>query len=255
MNTKRCLLILALLVTQLSWAQDTTEDTEEFLADQYDPYLTPEKAVNPSYAHVFKLIRPDGTTKVLTSKNTNLLLKPASTMKLFTGWWAYQEKARTNEYLGQMLRDSVNSMAQNTLVKLGGADAMKDYYRNLGLTMNNQTFNPADGSGLSYANQTNCGVQIELLEEIRQDTDYLTFRNLLAQPRKNGTLKKRLRNLAGKVFAKTGTLKKTAALSGFIEAPQGTIVFCVISDYLNKTLARERARIDAMVLQNYNLAR
>ena len=255
MNTKHWLFILALILTQVSWAQESAEDTEEFLADQFDPYLTPEKAVNPIYAHVFKLIRPNGTTKVLASKNANSLLKPASTMKVFTGWWAYQEKARTDEYLGQMLRDSVNTMAQNTLVKLGGTEAMKDYYRNLGLAVNDQTFNPADGSGLSYANQTNCAVQIELLEKIRHDSDYRTFRNLLAQPRKNGTLKKRLKHLAGKVFAKTGTLKKTAALSGFIEARQGTIVFCVISDYLNKTLARERLRIDAMVLQNYNLAR
>jgi D-alanyl-D-alanine carboxypeptidase/D-alanyl-D-alanine-endopeptidase (penicillin-binding protein 4) len=77
----------------------------------------------------------------------------------------------------------------------------------------------------------------------------------LAQPGKNGTLKSRLKNLKGKVFAKTGTLKKTAALSGFIEAPQGTIVFCVMSDYLDKTLAAERARIDSMVTQNYNRAR
>jgi D-alanyl-D-alanine carboxypeptidase len=255
MNTHRWLLLINLLVCQLAWAQDSTEDTAEFLADQFDPYLSPSKAVNPSYAHVFKLLRPDGTTKLLASKNPNLLLKPASTMKLFTGWWAYQEKTRTDAYLGLMLKDSVNSMAQSTLLALGGTTAMEDYYRNLGLAVTAQTFKPADGSGLSYANQTNCVVQIELLEKIRRDNDYLTFRNLLAQPRKNGTLKKRLRNLAGKVFAKTGTLKKTAALSGFIEAPQGTIVFCVISDYLNKTLARERLRIDAMVLQNYNLAR
>ncbi len=255
MNTLRLLLVLSALMSQAAWAQLTTEDTEEFLADQFDPYLTPDKAVNPTYAHVFKLLRPNGTTKVLALKNSKVLLKPASTMKIFTGWWAYQEKARTDAYLGQMLRDSVNSMAQDTLVKLGGTEAMKDYYINLGLTVNNTTFIPADGSGLSYANQSNCAVQIELLEKIRRDGDYNTFKRLLARPGLNGTLKKRLLSLKGVVFAKTGTLKKTAALSGFIEAPQGTIVFCVLSDYLNTTLAVERARIDNMVIKNYNLAR
>lgn len=255
MKTSYLLALLFLLSTQMAFAQLTTEDTEEFLADQFDPYASSDKAATPTYAHVFKLIRPNGTTKLLAYKNMNDLVKPASTMKLFTGWWAYQEKARTNEYLGQMLRDSVNSMAQNTLVKLGGTEAMKDYYRNLGLTVNNSTFIPADGSGLSYANQSNCAVQIELLEQIRRDGDYATFKTLLARPGLNGTLKKRLTSLKGKVFAKTGTLKKTAALSGFIEAPQGTIVFCVLSDYLNKTLAAERARIDSMVIQNYNRAR
>lgn len=247
--------MLILLSSQLAFAQLTTEDTEEFLAEQFDPYATADKVVAPTYAHIFKLILPNGTTKVLAVKNLNVLLKPASTMKLFTGWWAYQEKARTDEYLSKMLKDSVNTMAQNTLVKLGGTEAMKDYFRNLGLTINNSTFIPADGSGLSYANQSNCAVQMELLEMIRRDSEYTTFRNMLAQPGLNGTLKKRLTSLKGKVFAKTGTLKKTAALSGFIEAPQGTIVFCVLSDYLNKTLAAERARIDGMVIQNYNKAR
>lgn len=255
MKTSRLLLALGLLLSLNSWGQDSIEDTPEFLADQYDPYATDGKAIAPTYAHVFKLLRPDGTTQVLAQKNANLLMKPASTMKIFTGWWAYQEKSRTDAYLSQMLKYSVNSMAQNTMVALGGVDAMKDYYRNLGLTVSNQTFRPADGSGLSYANQTNCAVQIELLEKIRRDGEYVTFRDMLAQPRRNGTLKKRLTRLTGKVFAKTGTLKKTAALSGFIEAPRGTIVFCVISDYLNKSLATERARIDAMVLQNYNKAR
>jgi D-alanyl-D-alanine carboxypeptidase len=255
MNTTRLLLTLGLLLSLNSWSQDSIEDTAEFLADQHDPYATPGKANSPTYAHVFKLLRPDGTSVVLAEKNPNLLLKPASTMKLFTGWWAHQEKSRTEAYLGQMLKYSVNTMAQNTLVALGGVEAMKDYYRNLGLAVNDQTFRPADGSGLSYANQTNCAVQIELLEKIRQGGDYLAFRNLLAQPRRNGTLKQRLTKLTGKVFAKTGTLKKTAALSGFVEAPRGTIVFCVISDYLNKSLATERTRIDALVLQNYNKAR
>lgn len=255
MKTSFVLPLLLLLTSQLAFAQLTTEDTEEFLAEQFDPYLTEEKSAAPTYAHVFKLIRPNGTTKLLAYKNMNVKLKPASTIKLFTGWWAYQEKARTNEYLGQMLRDSVNTMAQNTLVKLGGTEAMRDYYRNLGLTVNNSTLIVADGSGLSYANQSNCAVQIELLEQIRRDVDYATFKTLLARPGMTGTLKNRLASLRGKVFAKTGTLRKTAALSGFIEAPQGTIVFCVLSDYLNKTLAAERARIDSMVIQNYNRAR
>ena len=119
---------LLLLVSSHAFAHLTTEDTEEFLAEQFDPYLTDDKAATPTYSHVFKLIRPNGTTKLLAYKNMNVKMKPASTVKLFTGWWAYQEKARTNEYLGQMLRDSVNSMAQNTLVKLGGTEAMRDYF-------------------------------------------------------------------------------------------------------------------------------
>jgi D-alanyl-D-alanine carboxypeptidase/D-alanyl-D-alanine-endopeptidase (penicillin-binding protein 4) len=145
-------------------------------------------------------------------------------------------------------------MAQSTLVRLGGTEAMENYFRNLGLSVSNSTLRVADGSGLSYANQSNCAIQIELLELIHRDADYDTFKNLMAQPGQAGTLEKRLKSLKGKVFAKTGTLKKTAALSGFIEAPQGVIVFCAISDYLNTTLASERNRLDQQVILNYNRA-
>tara|TARA_R110000868_G_scaffold258137_2_gene515377 strand:- start:2655 stop:3425 length:771 start_codon:yes stop_codon:yes gene_type:complete len=250
---KLSLLLCFLPTIVFAQGQDPYEDTPEFLTPKVDPDY-PGKSNNPVFSHLFKLVKPDGTGKVLAIKNSTALNKPASTMKLFTGWWALQEGIRELDYLETMLTTSSNAMAQSTLNLLGSNSDMEDYYRNEGLTVNEHTFRVADGSGLSYSNKSNCIVQIQLLEMILASNQYVIFRDLLAQPAQNGTLRNRLHELKGKVFAKTGTLNRTAALSGFIEAPQGTIVFCVLSDFLNHSLQYERKRIDAMVIENYNRA-
>ncbi|MBH48351.1 MAG: hypothetical protein CME71_09310 [Halobacteriovorax sp.] len=255
MKTLLKLLLLLLIIPSFAQAQglDPYEDTPEFLRPQVDPDF-PDKSNTPVFSHLFKLVKPDGAGKVLAIKNSTALNKPASTMKLFTGWWALQEGIRELDYLATMLKTSSNAMAQSTLNLLGSNSDMENYYSNLGLTVNEHTFRVADGSGLSYSNKSNCIVQIQLLEMILASNQYVVYRDLLAQPGETGTLRNRLHTLKGKVFAKTGTLNRTAALSGFIEAPQGTIVFCVLSDFLNHSLQYERKRIDAMVIENYNRA-
>ena len=175
-------------------------------------------------------------------------------MKIFTGFWAYKLKNRTNAYIYQMLRQSVNSMADSTSQRMGGVLAMQDYYIEQGLPLDSSNFIAADGSGLSYDNKATCEIEIKLLKFIRNDAQYQTFKKLMAQPGKDGTLKTRLKNYAGILFAKTGTLAKTASLTGFIETKKGTVAFCVMADYLNGSVANARVKIDAMVKKNYNLA-
>lgn len=247
-----CFLLLP-LISNAQPIAPSFEDTPEFLAWRPDPKAN--KVNGQVLSHYFKLIKPNGTTQVLDIKNASTLLKPASTMKLFTGWWAFDEAIRDDEFLAEMLKTSSNAMAQEALDALGTPDDMESHYFNLGLSVRASTLQVADGSGLSYDNQSTCTIQIELLEMIYNDSRYDTFKSFLAQPGEHGTLSGRLLNLRGKVFAKTGTLNRTAALSGFIEAPQGTIVFCVLSDYLTRSLAAERQRIDNLVTQNYNRAR
>lgn len=225
------------------------EDTKEFLAPPSDSALKFDEEESRSV--IFKLIKADGSEVLLFESNPNLNLKPASTMKLFTGWWAFRKKVRTTTYLSKMLRESVNSMAQSTLTQMGGTKAMFSYYKNIGLPITDQNFIPADGSGLSYNNQTNCTVEIALLKYIHDHEAYSSFKNLLAQPGQVGTLRSRLKSLAGKVFAKTGTLNRTAALTGFVETSKGVILFCAMSDFLNVPLNVERAQIDSMVTQAY----
>lgn len=228
------------------------EDSFEFLRPDIDPDYD-SKSQAPILSHIFKVIKNDGSRQVLAIKNFDSLVKPASTMKLFTGWWAFQEGIRGNEYLGRMLKTSSNAMAQATLELLGTPKDMESYYSQLGLHITSNTFRVADGSGLSYSNKSTCSVQIQLLEMIYADEQYEAYRDLLATPGENGTLRNRLLDLKGRVFAKTGTLNRTAALSGFVETDQGTIIFCVLSDFINTSLQTERKRIDNLVRANYNL--
>ncbi len=171
-------------------------------------------------------------------------------MKIFTGWFAYKQNYRDNVYLSKMLKESVNEMADATFVKMGGTKALKNFYAGQGLSLTSANFIQADGSGLSYTNKTNCAVEIELLKVIRRDPSYDDFKELMARPGEEGTLKTRLLALEGKLFAKTGTLNKTASLSGFVETNSGTVVFCVLTDYLPAPSRSYRPRIDAMVLKN-----
>lgn len=251
----------------------TSEDTQEFL-EPHDEKIV-DILASETWAYKFELIRPNKTTSVLSVQNKDVMLKPASTMKIFTGFWAYKLKNRTDAYIYQMLRQSVNSMADATAQRMGGVYAMEDYYNEQGLGLDSTNFIAADGSGLSYDNRATCEIEIKLLKHIRSDANYQTFKKLMAQPGKDGTLKTRLTGYKGLLFAKTGTLAKTAALSGFLETKKGTVVFCVMGDYLkatskavrvkkknggyktvysDTTLTNARAKIDAMVKKNYNIA-
>jgi D-alanyl-D-alanine carboxypeptidase len=225
------------------------EDTPEFLFESSESLAQTE-----TWSQVFELINTDGVSTMLSSSRANVLLKPASTMKLFTAWWALQNTFREEVYLAEMLKKSVNAMADDTAQGLGGVLAMEDFYRDQGLSITDETFQAADGSGLSYQNKTTCQVQIELLKVIKKSKDYDRFKKLMAQPGETGTLLNRLKSLKGRLFAKTGTLKSTASLSGFLETSKGVVVFCVLSDYLRIPVAEARLKIDEVVKKHDRLA-
>ncbi len=241
-----------LIPLSASFATDPYEDTAENLAHQEETNREAPnfKSRNGTWTYAFELMLADGSSQVLSESNRNLLVKPASTMKIFTGWYAFKENFRKNSYVGQMLKQSVNSMASATFNAMGGAKSLKAFYAQEGLVLNNSNHIQADGSGLSYENKSHCGAQIKLLKMIYLDPSYDEFKALMARPGEEGTMKSRLPSLRGKLFAKTGTLKRTASLTGFVETKAGTVVFCVLSDYLPSAAANFRPRIDAMVLKN-----
>lgn len=245
------LLIFAAQNTKAADAYEASfEDAPEFLEPEETAIIAPKE----TWSYHFELITPKGERKLLSQQATKVMLKPASTLKTFTGWWAFKLKNRSDTFLSGMLRRSDNNMAEAIAQSLGGVLTMKDWYIDRGLPLDETNFIAADGSGLSYDNRSNCDIQVQLLRMIKKDATYGRFKKLLAQPGKDGTLKTRLTAYSGRLFAKTGTLKKTASLSGFLETPKGTVVFCVLSDYLNISLTSARKKIDAMVKKNYGLA-
>ncbi|HXH32231.1 MAG TPA: D-alanyl-D-alanine carboxypeptidase [Bacteriovoracaceae bacterium] len=236
---------------------DRFEDAEEFNTPTVED-LAVEAAETSSatgnevnsWSYVFTLIKPNGKQVPLSEHNRHAMLKPASTIKLFTAYWAFKNKTQSHTFLGKMLKTSDNDMAQATLNELGDPSDMRQYYENLGLPV--EAFYPVDGSGLDYANGSSCDFQIAFLSLVRRSQGYQTFRNLLAQPGALGTLENRLKELRGLVYAKTGTLNRTSNLSGFIETKKGTVIFCVVGDYLRTSSASARQKIDEMVRMNIN---
>ena len=258
------LLLSSILLAHLSSAHaasPTAEDSPEFLSpqaaspldlSQYQPEdLEPILKGTGVWAYQFELISPTGEKTILDSANTTSLLMPASTFKIFTSWWAFNKKYRTNNYLSKMLHESVNEMANATYKGLGGAPAMKKYYNSIALPISPANFVPTDGAGLSYETRTTADLEIDLLEKILADGQYNVYKELLAQPTEDGTLQDRLQELHGKLFAKTGTLNQAVALSGFLETSQGTLVFAMLSNELKISLDDARAKIDSIIRSYY----
>lgn len=236
-------------------ADGSFEDTSEFLRPQTQSHSKNNNVTSPrvpeTWSIVFELMEADGSSTILADKNREVLLKPASTMKLFTAWWPYKLGGRSDTYLAKMLQESDNAMADKTLAYMGGKKNLKKYYSTKKLDLNAKRFIQADGSGLSYNNKSSCGAQIDLLKLMYSDSTYEKFKLLLAQPGLHGTLETRLLELKGKVFAKTGTLNQTASLTGFLETENGTVVFCILSDYLVAGVKPARVKIDKLV-QDYS---
>lgn len=123
-------------------------------------------------------------------------------------------------------------------VAKGAAIMMKDYS---GLADSNK-FHPVNGSGLQdtardkevHKNKVTARLQTSLLYSILTSGKYDKFKVLLAQPGSSGTLRRNFKVLRtkAKIYAKTGTLGNSKSLAGFVELPQGTILFSAIGDDL-----------------------
>lgn len=89
----------------------------------------------------------------------------------------------------------------------------------------------ADASGLSHNNLLNCDFLCDVLFRMRNNCD---FRSTLAVAGKDGTLKKRLKEVS--LQGKTGTISGVSGLCGYIETKQGhEYVFSIlIQNYKGK---------------------
>ncbi len=88
-----------------------------------------------------------------------------------------------------------------------------------------------DGSGVSRYNMMNTDWMTDALIYAYNNVN---IKDYMAKPGE-GTLKRRLRHLNGKVWAKTGTLKGVSSLSGYVDAKNGsTYAFAIIIQNFNK---------------------
>jgi D-alanyl-D-alanine carboxypeptidase/D-alanyl-D-alanine-endopeptidase (penicillin-binding protein 4) len=86
-----------------------------------------------------------------------------------------------------------------------------------------------DGSGLSRDNRVTARVMSDLLVVMAKHRDASTFRDSLPVGGVDGTIGKRLKDIPGRVQAKTGFIGGVRALSGYAKTDEGkTLVFSIL---------------------------
>ena len=191
-----------------------------------------------TWAFKFVLIRNDGSEQIISEYRSDALMKPASTLKLFTAWMGFSKNESKSE-LEAMLKKSDNYAAATMLDTLGGKKQMIHFYRENEILTGNE-FKILDGNGYSHSNRLSVESEIKLLTSIYQSNEYPRFKELMAQPGQVGTLKKRFNDLSTPIYAKTGTLYDTTALAGYAETEQGTLIFSVIVNALKPMMVQTK---------------
>lgn len=99
---------------------------------------------------------------------------------------------------------------------------MKRVLRQIGVDPDEMIF--ADGSGLSHDSRVSPMAMTEVLRAMHAAVAFPTFRDSLAESGGGaGTLSKRMRDIRGKVRAKTGFINGVRTMSGYVEGLQGRL--------------------------------
>jgi serine-type D-Ala-D-Ala carboxypeptidase/endopeptidase (penicillin-binding protein 4) len=156
-----------------------------------------------------------------------------------------------------------NNLHAEVLLKLMGSQtpSLGKSYAESGLSVLQQTltqmgvdakgYRPLDGSGLSRQNLSSAKAMVQTLQAISQSPYRTLFRSSLAVAGRSGTLSERFINtgVQGRLFAKTGTLKGAAALSGYLESSMGsTIVLSILVNHPTQSSSVLRQVVDQIVV-------
>ena len=175
-------------------------------------------------------------------------------------WCMSQLKTPLAKVLETMLRSSDNTFAECVLLNLcednedwsysGCKDLVRDMVNKIYRKYNHEKrdisssyYNIQDGSGLSFSNRTSARSQVDLLRYIYADKRlFNAIYPHLPRAGVTGTLSKRMKNgLAyDNVRAKTGTLKSTITLSGYVTtANDHWVAFSIlVNDCTDKSFSR-----------------
>jgi D-alanyl-D-alanine carboxypeptidase/D-alanyl-D-alanine-endopeptidase (penicillin-binding protein 4) len=169
------------------------------------------------------------------------------------------ESLPLRELIAQTNQDSINLYAEAFLNLLATTDPapqehnrfvpLKAELQKLGLDPN--SFQLADGSGLSRQNLVPPAVFVKLLQRIARTPYAQDFRQSLAIAGQSGTLASFSKNtpLVGKIQAKSGTLTGVSALSGYFTPDRySALVFSLILNQSDRSAASSRQAIQDILL-------
>jgi D-alanyl-D-alanine carboxypeptidase/D-alanyl-D-alanine-endopeptidase (penicillin-binding protein 4) len=166
---------------------------------------------------------------------------------------------KLSEDLAVTLKESQNLHAEMMLRRLGakwgtsgsnaqGVRVIRQWLVNAGL--DGDVFFFYDGSGLSSHDLVTPRATAQLLAYAATQPWFATWKAALPVSGVDGTLGGRFKDgaLKGKVFAKTGTLGESRALSGYVECASGkTVIFSVMADDHAPSGSTDRAVMDKIV--------
>ncbi|MDA0268777.1 MAG: D-alanyl-D-alanine carboxypeptidase/D-alanyl-D-alanine-endopeptidase [Cyanobacteria bacterium] len=205
------------------------------------------------------VIEPLDDADPLYQQGANTALIPASNTKLLTTAATLQiVQERNPQALGAMEeritivnRDSHNGYADDLLRRIGGQSAVQRVLTPLGINVD--SYEQADGSGLSRRNRATPDALVTLLKAMRIQAEAGDiFYRSLAVAGTSGTLRNRFRDTAvqGRLQGKTGTLNGVRALSGYLESSSyGTLVFSILINQPGQSGSVMLRAIDQIVLQ------
>jgi D-alanyl-D-alanine carboxypeptidase/D-alanyl-D-alanine-endopeptidase (penicillin-binding protein 4) len=166
------------------------------------------------------------------------------------------------EWLVPILGPSQNLFAEMLLKQLGRRLGGEGSWRTAlaverrflidSVGMDSTQFSLRDGSGLSHINVASPLVLAKLLLWLRGRPNFAMFERALPVAGRSGTLRTRLAGtlVEGRVQAKTGTISRVNALSGFVLLPRGGIrVFSIQSNNHDLAGSAMTARIDSLVVE------
>jgi D-alanyl-D-alanine carboxypeptidase/D-alanyl-D-alanine-endopeptidase (penicillin-binding protein 4) len=165
----------------------------------------------------------------------NEVVRPAADQRLAEGTPLHQINTTLQAVLNRTNRVSMNLYAEALLKRMGhkstgapgsfenGAAAVRGYLAN---HIDNPTLAAsiqlADGSGMSRDNRLSARALVEVLRVQATGDNFRPFLASLARPGQRGSLENRLADegdLAGDLYAKTGTINHVSALSGYLVYP------------------------------------
>lgn len=107
-----------------------------------------------------------------------------------------------------------------------------------------------DGSGLSRSNKVTTLSQVKYLSSLMGSKYYNSFFNSLPVGGQDGTLKSMFKDSEanGRVFAKTGTLNKVKALTGYIKTNSGkTLVFSILVNNYAGSVSQVKNKMESLL--------
>ncbi len=171
---------------------------------------------------------------------------------------ATYEGAPMAEILKDVNKPSHNVRAEMLLRLLGrkakgegsakaGTDAVREFLKAQGVDVS--TWDLQDGSGLSRTDLVTASGVTELLVAMRRHAHATAFRDSLPVSGLDGTLKTRLggRRTAGRIVAKTGRVRHTAALAGYATPRRGEeLAFAIFVNHATAPMGEVQDAIDAV---------